>query len=60
MGEEIDLSKNLYDMGTYTGRAAHFYRSVNPLNLVKDTAGAKEIVDKIKANGGVLPGLKFK
>ena len=33
--ETVDLESNLYDMNTYTGRAAHFYRSVNPLNLFK-------------------------
>ena len=55
--EKVDLSSNLYDMNTYAGRAAHFYRSVNPLNLFKDTTGAKEIVDKVKANGGVIPGM---
>lgn len=33
--ETVDLDDNLYDMNTYTGRAAHFYRSVNPLNLFK-------------------------
>ena len=54
--EKVDLSSNLYDMNTYAGRAAHFYRSVNPMNLFKDTSGAKEIVDKVKANGGVIPG----
>ena len=53
--EKVELSSSLYDMNTYAGRAAHFYRSVNPLNLFKDTSGAKEIVEKVKANGGIIP-----
>ena len=40
--ETVDLSGNLYDLETYVGRASHFYRSVNPLNLLKDHASGKE------------------
>lgn len=44
--ETVDLSKNLYDMTTYEGRASHFYRSVNPLNLFKDHVSARDVVRK--------------
>ena len=44
--ETVDLSKNLYDMTTYNGRASHFYRSVNPLNLLKDHVSARDVVRK--------------
>jgi len=53
--DTVNLDANLYDMDTYTGRAAHFYRSVNPLNLFKDTSGAKDLIEKIKSNGGAIP-----
>jgi len=53
--EKIDLSKSLYDQDSFSGRAAHFYRSVNPLNLFRDHAAAKELVDRVKLNKGVLP-----
>ena len=44
--ETVNLSKNLYDMTTYGGRASHFYRSGNPLNLFKDHVSAREVVRK--------------
>jgi tricarboxylate carrier len=55
MTETVDLSKNLYDMTTYNGRASHFYRSVNPLNLFKDHVSARDVVRKVQADGGVIP-----
>jgi len=42
-------------LDAFSGRAAHFYRSVNPLNLFRDHAAAKELVDRVKLNKGVLP-----
>jgi len=53
--ETVDLSGNLYDLETYVGRASHFYRSVNPLNLLKDHASAKKLIDQVKSNGGQVP-----
>lgn len=55
MSENVDLSGNLYDMTTYAGRASHFYRSVNPLNLFKDHVSARDVVSKVKLNGGAIP-----
>ena len=55
MADIVDLNSNLYDQTTFAGRASHFYRSVNPLNLFKDHALARETVLKVKSNGGVLP-----
>jgi len=55
MTETVDLSKNLYDMTTYEGRASHFYRSVNPLNLFKDHVSARDVVRKVQADGGTIP-----
>jgi len=53
--EVVDLSANLYDQTTYVGRACHFYRSVNPLNLFKDHKSALDIVTEVRKNGGRLP-----
>ena len=53
--EYVDLSSNLYDQNTYVGRAAHFYRSVNPFNLFKNHTNAKNIVDQVLQNGGKVP-----
>lgn len=55
MADIIDLSKNLYDQNTFAGRASHFYRSVNPLNLFKNTTSAKAVVSQVQENGGKLP-----
>ena len=53
--ERVDLGSNLYDQTTYVGRACHFYRSVNPLNLFKDHKSAYNVVTEVRNNGGRLP-----
>ena len=42
-------------MTTYNGRASHFYRSVNPLNLFKDHVSAREVIRK-----GIVLSLYYK
>ena len=53
--EVVDLDASLYDQNTFGGRAAHFYRSVNPLNLFKDHVTARNVVLQVKENGGKIP-----
>ena len=42
-------------MTTYNGRASHFYRSVNPLNLFKDHVSAREVIRK-----GIVSSLYYR
>lgn len=47
----FDLDKPLYDQSTYTGRAKHFLRLTNPINVFASEAEldrAKQIVDEFR------------
>ena len=52
---DFNFFKKKISSESFSGRAAHFYRSVNPLNLFRDHAAAKELVDRVKLNNGVVP-----
>ena len=47
----IDLSKPKWDQSTYIGRAKHFFKAANPLNVFatsEELQTAKDIVEKHK------------
>lgn len=47
----IDLSKSPYNLQTYTGRASHFLRLTNPMNVLASDEKldeAKKIVNAFK------------
>ncbi|XP_048001707.1 sideroflexin-1-3 isoform X4 [Leguminivora glycinivorella] len=60
MSKPIDLSGSQYDQDTYIGRAKHFFKLTNPLNIFATSAQldeAKQIVTEYKKTKKMPPGM---